>query len=92
MPQGGILKKVKIGDRFGKWTAIEPLMIIRPVGQQWLFRCDCGLERPHFVTRLRAQVNKGNIPACMDCFLTKIRQEKAKTFIPYQFKKRRKTG
>ena len=50
-------KSVAIGDRFGAWTVVEPVTVIRgDRTRRWLLcRCDCGTERAIAGGALRAK-------------------------------------
>ncbi len=39
------LRDIIPGERFGRWTAIEPSTIMLGKSKAWLCRCECGTER-----------------------------------------------
>ena len=46
------LRDIIPGERFGRWTAIEPSTIMLGKSKAWLCRCECGTERLVTIYRL----------------------------------------
>lgn len=57
--------KITAGQRFGKWVAISPAVVMRSGRKRhyWLCRCDCGVEREIDPTSLI----KGGTSQCRTC-------------------------
>lgn len=46
------LRDIIPGERFGRWTAIEPSTILIGTAKTWLCRCECGTEKVLPINRL----------------------------------------
>lgn len=55
-------EKYKVGDRFGKWTLIEKLPMVKK-NSQWKVRCDCGVER----SLAAGNIYSGRSKSCRSC-------------------------
>lgn len=64
MPTAGISRVAPIGKRFGRVVVIS---LSRPSGRSTVVdgRCDCGDERPYFISNLRTQ-SEPMCPACRE--------------------------